>query len=59
MLYVRQAKGTVDDVVEKLTVAVAAHQLRVLGIHDLKEKMISKGVAFGPQCRIFKVCNPA
>jgi uncharacterized protein (DUF302 family) len=30
----------------------------VLGVHDLKATMAKKGVDFGPECRIFEVCNP-
>lgn len=58
MLYVKTAKGTVDQTAQKLTTAVAAHKFGVLGVHDLKEKMVAKGVAFGPECRVFEVCNP-
>lgn len=58
MLYVREAHGSVDDVSQKMTTAVAAEKFGVLGVHDLKAKMAEKGVSFGPQCRIFEVCNP-
>lgn len=58
MLYIREAHGSVDEVAQKLTAATAAQKYGVLGIHDLKAKMAEKGVSFGPQCRIFEVCNP-
>jgi uncharacterized protein (DUF302 family) len=58
MLYVREAKGTVDEALKKLEEAAAANKFGVLTIHDLKEKLNAKGVEFGPECRIVEVCNP-
>ena len=58
MLYVREASGSVDEVITKLEEAAAANQFGVLGVHNLKQKMNAKGVAFGPECRIVEVCNP-
>lgn len=57
MLYVQDARGSVDEVVEKLEAAAANH-FGVLGRHDLKEKLNAKGVAFEVPCRILEVCNP-
>ena len=58
MLYIKEAHGTVDEVVQKLTAGAAARKLGVLATHDLKEKMNAKGVAFDRQCRVLEVCNP-
>ncbi len=58
MLYAKQATGTINEVVAKIEAAAAANQFGVLGIHDLKQKMNSKGLDFGPECRILEVCNP-
>ena len=58
MLYVREAKGSVDDVLKKLEEAAAANKFGVLAVHNLKQKMNAKGVEFGPECRIVEVCNP-
>ena len=58
MLYVREASGLIDEVAKKLEDAVVANQFGVLGVHDLKQKMNAKGVAFDTECRIFEVCNP-
>jgi len=58
MLYVQEAHGSIDDVAKKLEEAAAAEKFGVLGVHDLKQKMKAKGVDFGPECRIFEVCNP-
>lgn len=58
MLFEKKAKGSIDEVVAKLEAAAAANQFGVLGIHDLKQKLISKGLEFAPECRILEVCNP-
>jgi uncharacterized protein (DUF302 family) len=58
MLYVRTAKGSLDEVCRKLETAVTDNKFGVLGVHDLKEKMAAKGVRLEPACRIFEVCNP-
>jgi uncharacterized protein (DUF302 family) len=58
MLYVREASGSIDEVAKKLETAALANQFGVLGVHDLKQKMNAKGVAFEAECRIFEVCNP-
>ena len=58
MLYVREAKGSVDDVLKKLEEAAAANKFGVLAVHNLKQKMNAKGVKFDPECRIVEVCNP-
>jgi uncharacterized protein (DUF302 family) len=58
MLYVREAKSSVNEVVAKLEEAAAANKFGVLAIHDLKKKLNAKGVEFGPECRIVEVCNP-
>jgi uncharacterized protein (DUF302 family) len=58
MLYVQEANGSIDDISKKLEAAAAANSFGVLGVHDLKQKMNAKGVEFGPECRIFEVCNP-
>ena len=58
MLYVKEADGRVEDVLERLEKAVTENKFGVLGVHNLKEKMAAKGVEFGPECRIVEVCNP-
>ena len=58
MLYVQESRGTVDQTVERLTKAIEAHKFGVLGMIDLKAKMVAKGVTFTPECRILEVCNP-
>jgi uncharacterized protein (DUF302 family) len=58
MLYVQEAEGSIDKVLEKLEEAAAANKFGVLAVHNLKQKMNAKGVEFGPECRIVEVCNP-
>jgi uncharacterized protein (DUF302 family) len=58
MLYVRAASGSVDEVVKRLEEAAAANKFGVLTVHNLKQKLNAKGVAFGPECCIVEVCNP-
>ena len=47
-----------ETVCQRLPEISTAHRFGVLGVHNLREKMESKGVAFGRECRVFEVCNP-
>lgn len=58
MVYMREARGSVDEVCEKLMQACSDNAFGVLGMHDLTEKLNSKGVTFHRACRILEVCNP-
>ena len=58
LLIKRRSPGTLEQVCERLPVVSQSHGFGVLGLHDLKQKMISKGVEFDRECRIFEVCNP-
>ena len=58
MLYVQEVMGNVDDIVGKIEQADQDNDFGVLDIHDLKQKMVAKGVDFAPECRIIEVCNP-
>lgn len=58
MLYIQEVLGSVDDIVEKIEQAAKDNDFGVLDIHDLKKKIVSKGVEFAPECRIIEVCNP-
>jgi uncharacterized protein (DUF302 family) len=58
MLHVVQSKKSLATVSKDLEAAVTRHEFGVLGVHDLKETMAKKGVAFARECRIFEVCNP-
>ena len=54
----RESNLPLETVCERLPGISAAHKFGVLGVHNLREKMESKGVAFGRECRVFEVCNP-
>ena len=58
MLYVKETKGTVEAVGQRLEGAVKAHKFGVIGVIDLKSKMTEKGVEFRNACKIYEVCNP-
>lgn len=47
-----------EAVCRRLPEVAQQHKFGVLGVHDLKEKMNSKGVPFARECRVFEVCNP-
>ena len=54
----RTSPDPLETVVARLPEIAKAHKFGVLGVHDLKEKMNSKGVPFPRECRVFEVCNP-
>jgi uncharacterized protein (DUF302 family) len=58
MLHIVESRKSVERVATDLADAVVRNKFGVLGIHNLKETMAKKGVEFGPDCRIFEVCNP-
>ena len=49
---------TVSEAVAALQVAVPANHFGVMHVHNLKETMTKKGVAFDRECLIFEVCQP-
>lgn len=48
----------VDTICGRLPDVAQAHAFSVLGCHDLKQKLISKGQDFRREVRVFDVCNP-
>jgi uncharacterized protein (DUF302 family) len=57
-LITRTSPAPFETVCARLPDAAAKQKFGVLGVHDLREKMRSKGVAFDRECRVFEVCNP-
>lgn len=57
-LITRTTNEPLDVVCQRLPEVAQKHKFGVLGTHDLKEKMQSKGVPFDRECRVFEVCNP-
>lgn len=49
---------SLETVCARLPEISQKHKFGVLGTHDLKQKMVSKGVPFDRECRVFEVCNP-
>ncbi|MHB1307153.1 MAG: DUF302 domain-containing protein [Limisphaerales bacterium] len=49
---------TVSETATALQAAVQANHFGVMQVHNLKETMNQKGVAFADECLIFEVCQP-
>lgn len=49
---------TVNETETALQAAVTANHFGVMQVHNLKETMNKKGVAFARECLIFEVCQP-
>ena len=49
---------TVSGAAAALQTAVEANHFGVMQVHNLKESMAKKGVAFAHECLIFEVCQP-
>lgn len=58
LLITRTTAQPVDTACTRLQEISAAHKFGVQAYHDLREKMESKGVPFGRECRVVEVCNP-
>jgi uncharacterized protein (DUF302 family) len=58
MLHVIESSRSVQDIEKSFPATAAKHKFGVLGVHNLKQKMNEKGVAFERECLVFEVCNP-
>jgi len=58
ILIVRSSAASLEAICQRLPDVAQKHKFGVLGTHNLKEKMLSKGVPFERECRVFEVCNP-
>ena len=58
MLYVKETTGSAKEVVARMEKAAADNKFGVLGVHNLKEKMVAKGVDLQCECLIVELCNP-
>ena len=58
ILITRSTALPLETVCQRLPEISASHKFGVLGIHNLREKMESKGVPLGRECRVIEVCNP-
>jgi len=58
MKYIVETKKSIDQAVSDLQKSVTDHGFGVLHIHNLKDTLNKKGVAFSNECQILEVCNP-
>lgn len=58
LLITRHSALPVETVCRQLTESAVRHQFGVLATHNLREKIESKGLPFGRECRVIEVCNP-
>ncbi|MDA8137603.1 MAG: DUF302 domain-containing protein [Desulfobacteraceae bacterium] len=58
MLTKLPTEKSVSEVADALQAAVQANHFGVMQVHNLKESMTKKGVAFARECLIFEVCQP-
>lgn len=54
----RTSLQPLESICQRLPEVAQRHRFGVLGTHDLRQKMESKGVPFPRECRVFEVCNP-
>ena len=59
MYYIVETNKTFTQAATDLEAAVVRHKFGVLHVHDLGATLRSKGIAFGEECKVFEVCNPA
>jgi uncharacterized protein (DUF302 family) len=59
MYYVVDTAKSFEQASADLELAVKRLGFGVLHVHDLGTTLRSKGIAFGEQCKVFEVCNPA
>ncbi len=58
ILITRSTQLPLETVCQRLPEISAAHKFGVQAVHNLREKMVSKGVPFDRECRVIEVCNP-
>lgn len=58
MIHSIVSQNTIDETGAAFEAAVKDRKFSVLSIHNLKEKMNSRGVTFNQECRIYEVCHP-
>jgi uncharacterized protein (DUF302 family) len=58
MIYSQHSDRPPQEIDARLREAAQRHKFGVLHVHDLKATLHSKGIDFGPECRVYDVCNP-
>ena len=59
LVLTRSAAAPLETVCAKLAAVATRHNFGVLATHNLRDKMLSKGVPFDRECRVIEVCNPS
>ena len=59
MYYIVETEKSFQQASADLESAVVRQGFGVLHVHDLGTTLRSKGIAFGEECKVFEVCNPA
>ena len=59
LLIIKTTDVSFEHACAQLPEIAQKHKLGLLGMHDLKQKIESKGLPFPRECRVFEVCNPA
>lgn len=52
------SQKSLEAIDRDLREAAARHKFGVIAVHNLKETMANKGVAFEGECLIYEICNP-
>lgn len=58
LLIIRSTALPLEAACTRLVEVATRHKFGVQAVHNLREKMESKGVPFGRECRVIEVCNP-
>ncbi len=59
LLSIRSTALPLETVCTRLSEIATKQKFGVQAVHNLREKMESKGVPFGRECRVIEVCNPS
>ena len=58
MLLIVDSDKSVEQIKAELPGCCESQKFGVLGLHDLRAKLIEKGQEFDRECLVFEVCNP-
>lgn len=58
MKYIVSSDKTFENAVSALREVVPTHKFGILHVHNLKETLNNKGVAFEKEVSVLEVCNP-
>ncbi len=58
MVFELKTNKSLAELDRDLRAAAANQKFGVLGVHDLREAMEKKGVAFDDTCLVYEICNP-